>query len=117
MSDASSEFDPVTTTSDAYHTRLSSNASTSSSASSASSDSIDVNYPTFDLYPLQIIDNEAVAPKNIGLLQPGNSFTHHGTHCAQIPKLRIACAAGPNGRRTMWSFCEDCGSISMVDSD
>jgi hypothetical protein len=41
MSDASSEFDPVTTTSDAYHTRLSSNASTSSNASSASSDSID----------------------------------------------------------------------------
>jgi uncharacterized protein YdaT len=41
MSDASSESDFVTTTSEAYHTRLASNASTSSSDSSASSDSID----------------------------------------------------------------------------
>lgn len=111
MSDASSEFDPVTTASDAYHTRLSSNASTSSS------DSLIVDYPTFNLYPLPVFDNAPSIPKNIGLLQPNGSFTHHGTNCSQIPKLRMACAAGPDGRRTMWSFCEDCGSISMVDSD
>ncbi|KIJ18659.1 hypothetical protein PAXINDRAFT_71105, partial [Paxillus involutus ATCC 200175] len=53
----------------------------------------------------------------VGLMQPVSSFTHHGSHCSQIPKLRVACSAGPDGSRTMWSFCEQCGAISMVDSD
>lgn len=39
------------------------------------------------------------------------------TGCSQIPKLRVACASGLNGQRTMWSFCEQCGAISMVESD
>jgi len=39
------------------------------------------------------------------------------SNCTQIPKLRIACASSGNGQRTMWSHCEQCGAISMVDSD
>jgi hypothetical protein len=37
------------------------------------------------------------------------------TGCSQIPKLKVACAPGLGGKRTMWSFCEQCGAISMVD--
>jgi len=115
MSDASSDSDGLLSAgSELYHTRLPSNASSVSSA-----DSFAVNYPTFDLYPISAFDtpdvNESI--KNVGLMQPSGSFAHHGTSCSQIPKLRMACAAGPDGRRTMWSSCEDCGAISMVDSD
>ena len=38
-------------------------------------------------------------------------------NCSQIPKLRMACAAGLNGQRTMWAHCEQCGAIEMVDFD
>lgn len=44
-------------------------------------------------------------------------YNYVSSHCSQIPKLRVACAAGLNGQRTMWSFCEQCGAISMVESD
>jgi len=103
MSDASSDSDGLLSAgSELYHTRLPSNASSVSSADSfAAFDTPDVN--------------ESI--KNVGLMQPSGSFAHHGTSCSQIPKLRMACAAGPDGRRTMWSSCEDCGAISMVDSD
>lgn len=43
--------------------------------------------------------------------------TPYRTNCIQIPKLKIACATGVNGQRTMWSHCEQCGAISMVESD
>jgi hypothetical protein len=39
------------------------------------------------------------------------------TNCTQLPKLRMACAAGPGRARTMWSSCEQCGAIAMVDLD
>jgi len=80
MSDASSESDflATTTTGDAYHTRLASDASISSSDSSASTDSITIDYPIFNLYPLQIFDNVPATPKSVGLLQPNSSFSHHG---------------------------------------
>jgi hypothetical protein len=55
--------------------------------------------------------------ENVGLLQPSSAFVHHSSNCSQIPKLRIACSPGMNGQRTMWSYCEQCGAISMVDSD
>ncbi|GLB44918.1 hypothetical protein LshimejAT787_1802550 [Lyophyllum shimeji] len=90
-------------------------------------------YPTFDLYPLPFFNAEGSVNTNshnyahyatqtpttppIGLLQPSNSLIHHGSGCSQVPKLRVACAPGLNGQRTMWSFCEQCGAISMVEHD
>ncbi|TEB37529.1 hypothetical protein FA13DRAFT_1752279 [Coprinellus micaceus] len=117
-----------------FHFRLPSNAS---SASSSASDSPLTNtppYPSFDLYPLpffnpqtgmvdtnshafsQYSNNQPPSPQ-IGLIQPSSGFVHHGSNCTQIPKLRMACASGVNGLRTMWSHCEQCGAISMVDCD
>ncbi|KAJ7072509.1 hypothetical protein C8F01DRAFT_1076493 [Mycena amicta] len=79
-------------------------------------------------FPSDVSDASSVSPaslltrikqllqqSSVGLLQPSSSFSHHGTSCSQIPKLKVACASGPNGQRTMWSFCEQCGAISMVD--
>ncbi|KAL4267037.1 GATA-type domain-containing protein [Pleurotus pulmonarius] len=114
---------------DAHHTRLSS--TTSSYSSNASDSPLDNSppYPTFDLYPSspseqapsphQYPYTPAQSPSlpTVGLIQPSKSFVHHGSNCSQIPKLRVACAPGLNGQRTMWSFCEQCGAISMVESD
>ncbi|KZP34305.1 hypothetical protein FIBSPDRAFT_906428 [Athelia psychrophila] len=100
MSDASSDFGSALNSPEAYHSRLASNVSTNSSGS------VDNTPAVADL-----------SAQNIGLLQPSSSFKHHGTGCQQIPKLRIACSPGLNGSRTMWSFCEECGAISQVDSD
>ncbi|KAG2111290.1 uncharacterized protein F5147DRAFT_573724 [Suillus discolor] len=116
MSESPSHDDVVSFFPENYHSRLHSTAS-SSSGSSLYSDAIDHNSP---LYPrlAQVVDYPADnSDKAVGLLQPASSFTHHGSHCSQIPKLRVACSAGPDGSRTMWSFCEQCGAISMVDSD
>ncbi|THV06801.1 hypothetical protein K435DRAFT_773118 [Dendrothele bispora CBS 962.96] len=63
------------------------------------------------------VNSAPTQPQNVGLLQPYSGFAHHGSHCSSIPKLRVACAPGLNGQRTMWSFCEDCGAISMVNED
>ncbi|KAF9484496.1 hypothetical protein BDN70DRAFT_849737 [Pholiota conissans] len=115
------------------HSRLQSNAS--SISSSCTSDSPVGNspaYPTFDLYPLPFFSNTGSVDTNshnysyysgqlpnsqVGLMQPSTSFAHHSSNCTQIPKLKIACASGVNGQRTMWSHCEQCGAISMVESD
>lgn len=35
--------------------------------------------------------------------------------CTQIPKLRIACGSGPSGQRSMWSMCEECGAVQMME--
>ncbi|TRM69745.1 hypothetical protein BD626DRAFT_563471 [Schizophyllum amplum] len=94
MSDAESLY---------HHERYSSNASTSSNASSYSA--------TF----MNPLTSNPPSPTE-GRRQPGG-FMDHGTNCTQIPKLRVACAAGPNGRRAMWSHCEQCGNIWMVDCD
>ncbi|KAF9559863.1 hypothetical protein CPC08DRAFT_637242 [Agrocybe pediades] len=117
---------------DMVHSRLQSNASSISSTALDSSLTPSPAYPTFDLYPLPFFNNSGTVDPNshdfahysrlspesqLGLLQPQKSFVHHGTNCTQIPKLRIACASGVNGRRTMWSHCEQCGAISMVESD
>ncbi|KIJ67840.1 hypothetical protein HYDPIDRAFT_173592 [Hydnomerulius pinastri MD-312] len=100
-----------------HHTRLVSTASTSSS-SSGSFDAVDYNSPLYPRYSAnQPTLDPSDSPKVVGLMQPVSSFTHHGSNCSQIPKLRVACSSGPDGSRTMWSFCEQCGAISMVDSD
>ncbi|TFK82343.1 hypothetical protein K466DRAFT_500486 [Polyporus arcularius HHB13444] len=126
MSDASmSDLEPLAIPAHPYHIRLPSNASYASSASSDSP-----RNSLFDLYPVEadsymsisahgFPDASVNAPqKAVGLIQPkGNGFTHHGQNCTQIPKLRMACSAGPNGRRSMWAHCEECGAIEMVDSD
>ncbi|KAK0438696.1 uncharacterized protein EV420DRAFT_566045 [Desarmillaria tabescens] len=111
-----------------HHMRASSNASSASSDTDSPSTESPA-YPNFEIYPLPFFNSaEAVdqnshpysdysTQPNIGLLQPHSNFVHHGSHCSQIPKLRVACASGVHGQRTMWSFCEQCGAISMVDSD
>jgi len=123
-----SEAEPLSF--DQHHTRFPSNVSSASSASE-SSPSSSPPYPTFDLYPLPFFSADGTVNPNshnfahyaaqqppspsVGLLQPSSSFSHHGSGCSQIPKLKVACASGLNGQRTMWSFCEQCGAISMVD--
>ncbi|KAF8160960.1 hypothetical protein B0H34DRAFT_857497 [Crassisporium funariophilum] len=117
---------------DVHHSRLPSNASSSSSNTSDSPVVGSSDYPSFDLYPLPFFgSNDSVDPNShsyfhysaqsphsqVGLRQPTSTFAHHGTNCTQIPKLRIACASSVNGQRTMWSHCEQCGAISMVESD
>lgn len=101
-----------------------------------------ISYPAFDLYPLPsyAMDCDTAAPtqpvtpvddvKGVGLMQPTHvagsssnpnaSMAHvggsvHGPHCTQIPKLRMSCSAGLYGRRTMWTHCEQCGAIEMVE--
>lgn len=127
---AMSEAEPLYP--DAFHMRLPSNASSTSSDASNSPVQESPSYPGFNLYPLPFFNNDGSiqpnshsfshyanqsAERHSGLLQPSTEFRHHGTGCSQIPKLRIACASGLNGQRTMWSFCEQCGAISMVESD
>ncbi|KAJ6497868.1 hypothetical protein C8R45DRAFT_1052626 [Mycena sanguinolenta] len=113
-----------------YEHRFPSNASSASSGSDSPSNS-STAYPTFDLYPLPFFGADGTVDPNshsfahyaaqqppspsVGLLQPSGAFNHHGSGCSQIPKLKVACASGLNGQRTMWSFCEQCGAISMVD--
>jgi len=118
---------------DAHHVRLPSDVSSNSSNASDSPVGGSPAYPSFDLYPLPFFTTQGAVnpdshnfahyaaqspkPQNVGLLQPSGLFSHHGSNCSQIPKLRVACAAGLHGQRTMWSFCEQCGAISMVESD
>jgi len=126
---AMSEAEPLCP--DTFHIRLPSNAS--STSSNSNSPTLETTaYPTFDIYPLPFFNNDGSVESNShsyshyatqsldrhsGLLQPSSGFRHHGTGCSQIPKLRVACASGLNGQRTMWSFCEQCGAISMVETD
>ncbi|KAF8972921.1 hypothetical protein BDZ97DRAFT_1648676 [Flammula alnicola] len=126
MSDAQSTYPDI------VHSRLQSNASSISSNASDSPVTNSPAYPTFDLYPLPFFSNAGSVEPNshdysyysrqspspqVGLLQPSSTFIHHGSDCTQIPKLKVACASGANGQRTMWSHCEQCGAISMVESD
>jgi hypothetical protein len=116
MSDSSSsDSDPFFP--ESHHTRLVSTTSTSSSSFSAL-EAVDYDSPLYPRYnaPQPTLD-PSESPKVIGLMQPISSLSHHGSHCSQIPKLRVACSASADGSRTMWSFCEQCGAISMVDSD
>ncbi|KAJ4000043.1 hypothetical protein F5050DRAFT_1563794 [Lentinula boryana] len=94
-----------------YHFRNTSSASSASSYASGS--------PTTPPYVSMssISHTNQVSISNVGLLQPHTDFKHHGSSCSTIPKLRVACASGLKGNRTMWSFCEECGAISMVNSD
>jgi len=101
---------------EAYHTRLSSTASSNSSYSPAISPS---TYPTLELYPeMNSTDFVSSSPitSSLGLLQPkGPMSTSSHQHCTQIPKLRVACSSGPHGQRMMYTLCEQCGCIEMVD--
>jgi len=75
---------------------------------------VNAEYPAFQLYPsVEELEFTQNSP-SIGLLQP-TGFTHNNGTCSMIPKLRIACESGLSGRRTMWSFCEECGAIAIVD--
>ena len=101
--------------------------------------SVSAYYPTFELYPTQSEAPSRMSPP-VGLLQPTvahlrlvptgaeqvipnadplysprclNIFSSN--NCTQIPKLRVACEAGPNGQRSMWAMCEQCGAINMVE--
>ncbi|KAF8891727.1 hypothetical protein BD779DRAFT_143700 [Infundibulicybe gibba] len=125
---AMSEAEPLHL--EAHHIRLPSDVSSTSSNSSDSPTYESPAYPSFNIYPLPFFGDDGLVDPNshnfahyaaqtppVGLIQPSSSFAHHGSHCSQIPKLRVACASGINGQRTMWSFCEQCGAISMVDSD
>lgn len=115
---------------ESFHTRYLSDASSTASSSPLTTTS--PLYPTFDLYPQTLLTSTGtVVPNsyhdthyaaqnsspNVGLFQPSGSFSHHGTGCSQIPKLRIACSPGANGQRSMWSHCEQCGAISMVETE
>nr|GAT57720.1 predicted protein [Mycena chlorophos] len=92
--------------------RFPSSVSDASSVSPATSPAVYHNALPTDAHNLS-----AQSSSVVGLLQPSNTFAHHGTSCDQIPKLRVACAApGPGGIRSLWSFCEVCGAISMVES-
>ncbi|TFK75340.1 hypothetical protein BDN72DRAFT_832201 [Pluteus cervinus] len=119
---AMSEAEPMYP--EVHHLRLPSDVSSTSSNASPTASPFDIRpSPFFDNTESVNLDSHNFTPspiqttKAVGLLQPSNSFTHHGTGCSQIPKLRIACAPGLQGHRTMWSFCEQCGAISMVDTD
>jgi hypothetical protein len=146
MSDASSEPDlltPLSIPEHPFHARLVSNASSTSASELSSLENSPASspyYPDFVLYPAVDTDMSVAdasgsyfgsagstmssasspanySPKPVGLMQPkGNTFTHHGA-CSQIPKLRVACAAGLNGQRAMWAHCEECGAIEMVSTD
>ncbi|KAI9452475.1 hypothetical protein BJY52DRAFT_1205662 [Lactarius psammicola] len=136
MSDASSDVSPVEPIiTEQHHMRLDSGVSTASS-----SDYGDVHFeahiapalPSFSFHPNPFFGSDgsvdvdshnfarySVSPppqKSVGLLEPKNNSFHHG-NCTQIPKLRVACASGSHGQRTMWSHCEQCGAIEMIDSD
>ncbi|KAJ3788622.1 hypothetical protein GGU11DRAFT_569908 [Lentinula aff. detonsa] len=109
-----------------YHFRNTSSASSASSYASGSPTTPPSSFPSIEPYPLSLLPDVSmssvsytnqVSISNVGLLQPHTDFKHHGSSCSTIPKLRVACAPGLNGNRTMWSFCEECGAISMVNSD
>ncbi|KAI0301068.1 hypothetical protein B0F90DRAFT_1810269 [Multifurca ochricompacta] len=119
MSDASSDvslLEPII--SEQHHMRLDSDASTSSGSDFGDAPA----YPSFSFCPNPFFGLDGsifVFPtprKSVGLFEPKNSFLHHG-NCTQIPKLRVACASSSHGQRSMWSHCEQCGAIEMIDSD
>ncbi|KAM6502401.1 hypothetical protein JOM56_002378 [Amanita muscaria] len=91
-----------------YRCRTDSSVSSASSAPSSPLVETPI-YPLFDLYPHPFFGNEGFV----------NSDSHNDSYftCTQVPKLRIACASGPNGQRKMWSLCEQCGAVSIVDTD
>ncbi|KAF9529268.1 hypothetical protein CPB83DRAFT_906226 [Crepidotus variabilis] len=117
---AMSEAEPLYP--DLVHSRL---HSTASSVTSSASESL---YPTFELYPSAFdgslnahspdspSSRQSSPSSQIGLMQPASGFVHHGM-CTQIPKLRVACASGVSGQRSMWTHCEECGAISIIESD
>jgi len=79
------------------------------------------NYPNFHLYPqtasthFDDLSHRPSSPdKAVGLMQPAG-FAHNNGNCTRIPKLRVSCESGPGGKRTMWSFCEDCGAVNLVE--
>jgi hypothetical protein len=126
MSDESSDIsslEPVI--SEQHHMRLDSGASTSSSSDFGDATaftfcpnpffgpdgSVDINS-----HNLSRFSDSPPPRRSVGLLEPKNNFLHHG-NCTQIPKLRVACAANSHGERSMWSHCEQCGAIEMMDPD
>lgn len=85
---------------------------TSPGSDCAALPSASAEYPAFQLYPSPDVASD-YAQQPIGLMQPVG-FTHNNGTCSMIPKLRISCESGLSGRRTMWSFCEECGAIALV---
>ncbi|KDQ57673.1 hypothetical protein JAAARDRAFT_35364 [Jaapia argillacea MUCL 33604] len=115
-----------------HHVRLDSTGS--SSSSSGSPVTPDSAYPSFDLYPFPLaygdmhtdpqqsnyfLQSPQQSQQAVAMMEPRNtvSMQHYSPNCSQIPKLRVACSTGVSGRRSMWSYCEQCGAIQMVDAD
>ncbi|KAI9437576.1 hypothetical protein H4582DRAFT_2111788 [Lactarius indigo] len=107
MSDASSDaspLEPIIT--EQHHMRLDSGVSTASS-----SDYGDVHF------------NAHIAPALPSFNFPPNPFfgsdgsVDPDSHNFARYSLRVACASGSHGQRTMWSHCEQCGAIEMIDPD
>lgn len=103
MSDTPVDYQAVPS---AFHVRLASSASSVTDASSdySSEASSSPSAPATQL------------PRCDGRSYSSLSFPHLRPDCKQIPKLRVACGAGPSGRRSMWGICEECGAIEMLDS-
>ncbi|KAI0062832.1 hypothetical protein BV25DRAFT_1824868 [Artomyces pyxidatus] len=129
MSDASDS--PAESASfDQHHLRLDSNSSTTSTESGNSSN---FAYPSFNIYPNPFFGPDGLVDTNshtfsrystppptqkpVGLFEPQNASAHHKQNCTQIPRLRVACAPGLNGQRSMWTQCMECGAIEMLDPD
>ncbi|PAV18882.1 hypothetical protein PNOK_0572500 [Pyrrhoderma noxium] len=90
----------------AFHTRLASSASSVTDASSEYSSEA-ASSPSAPVSQL---------PGCHGRSYTSLSFPHLRSDCKQIPKLRVSCGSGPNGKRSMWGICEECGAIEMLDS-
>ncbi|EJD03142.1 uncharacterized protein FOMMEDRAFT_108277 [Fomitiporia mediterranea MF3/22] len=86
-----------------FHSRLPSSASSDTDYSSDASTSS----PS---------DPSICPPPVNGRTFSGLGFSHLRSDCKQLPKLRVACGAGPSGNRSMWGLCEECGAIQMLDS-
>lgn len=122
MSDASSDQDLLTV--DPHHGRF------NSTSSAVSSDAESPLYPPFTAAPGQFFapngrvntdshnfSRYSPPPQRpVGIFEPRRSFSHNGS-CTQIPKLRVACSSGVQVQRSMWSHCEQCGAIEMIDPD
>ncbi|KAH9963433.1 hypothetical protein BGW80DRAFT_1438595 [Lactifluus volemus] len=125
MSDASSDVSPLEPMiSEQHHVRLDSGASTASSSDDGDAPA----YPSFGSHPTPFFGSDGTVDsdphnsprhstspppqKYVGLLEPKNNF-----FIMVIPKLRVACASSAQGQRTMWSHCEQCGAIEMIDPD
>ncbi|KAI9510830.1 hypothetical protein F5148DRAFT_498640 [Russula earlei] len=86
-------------------------------------------YPSFNFYPIRFLLRTALStPTRITLQHTRPRHRASPSVCwnektvfsivgiaPRFQKLRVACAAGALGQRSMWSHCEQCGAIEMID--